>query len=74
MIDVFQTPFGNPDLRLVRGEGNGEDVEKFRQDHQRDWESWLVAEGHSLTDETMLVAEVFELIEVAEEQKEIRVF
>jgi uncharacterized protein YhfF len=66
MVDIFQTPFGNPDLRLVRGEGDGEDVEKFRQDHQRDWESWLAAEGYSLTDETMLVAEVFELIEVAE--------
>lgn len=60
MVDVFQTPFGNPDLRLVRGEGDGEDVEKFRQDHQGDWESWLVAEGYSLTDETVLVAEVFE--------------
>jgi len=63
MIDVFQTPFGNPDLRLVRGEGNGEDVEEFQQDHQRDWESWLTSEGHSLTDETMLVAEVFDLVE-----------
>ncbi len=66
VVDVFQTPFGNPDLRLVRGEGNGEDAEAFRQDHQGDWEMWLAEEGYSLTDETMLVAEVFELVEVAE--------
>jgi uncharacterized protein YhfF len=66
MVDVFQTSFGNPDLRLVRGEGDGEDSEKFRRDHQSDWKSWLETEGYSLTDETMLVAEVFELVEVAE--------
>ena len=66
MIDVFQTSFGDPDPRLVRGEGDGENSEKFRQDHQRDWKSWLEAEGYTLTDETVLVAEVFELIEVAE--------
>ena len=66
MVDVFQTAFGSPDLRLVRGEGDGEDSEKFRRDHQTDWKSWLEAEGHSLTDETRLVAEVFMLIEVAE--------
>ena len=64
--DVFQTSFGNPDPRLVSGEGNGEDAETFKRDHQKDWEIWLAAEGHSLTDETVLVAEVFELIEVAE--------
>lgn len=66
MIDIFQTPFGNPDLRLVRGEGNGEDAEEFRQDHLRDWQSWLEEEGYSLTDETTLVVEEFELVEVVE--------
>jgi uncharacterized protein YhfF len=66
IVDVFQTSFGNPDPRLVSGEGNGDNAEQFRQDHQRDWESWLAAEGYSLTNETVLVAEVFELIEVAE--------
>jgi uncharacterized protein YhfF len=65
MVDVFQTSFGSPDPRLVSGEGDGEDVGKFMRDHQRDWRSWLEAEGYSLTDETTLVAEVFELIEVA---------
>lgn len=66
IVDVFQTSFGNPDLRLVRGEGDGEDIEKFRRDHQRAWKSWLEAKGYLLTDETRLIAEVFELMEVAE--------
>lgn len=66
IVAVFQTSFGNPDPRLVRGEGDGDDAEKFRHDHHRAWESWLAAEGYSLTDETVLVAEVFELIEVAD--------
>ncbi len=66
MVDVFQTSFGDPDLRLVKGEGDGEDSEKFRRDHQRDWKSWLEAEEYSLTDQTRLIAEVFELIEVVE--------
>src|SRR6185437_1953311 len=66
VVAVFQTSFGHPDLRLVRGEGNGEDAEEFRREHRRDWKSWLEAEGYSLTDETILLAEVFQLIEVAE--------
>ena len=66
MVGVFQTAFGNPDLRLVRGEGGGEDSEKFRRDHQKDWKSWLEAEGYTLTDETTLLAEVFILVDVAE--------
>jgi uncharacterized protein YhfF len=66
MLDVFQTTFGNPDPRLVRGEGNGEDAEEFRQDHLRSWQSWLEEEGRTLTDDTILVVEEFELVEVAE--------
>ena len=66
MIDVFQTTFGHPDSRVVRGEGNGEDSEQFRQEHRNDWKTWLEAEGVELTDQTTLVVEVFELIEVVE--------
>src|SRR5688572_24924644 len=32
---VYETPFGNPDPRLVRGEGDGEDMEKFKREHRR---------------------------------------
>ncbi len=66
VVDVFQTTFGAPDSRVVRGEGNGEGSEQFRQEHRKDWKTWLEAEGVALTDETTLVVEVFELIEVAE--------
>lgn len=66
MVAVFQTVFGNPDPRLVRGEGNGEDAAQFQQDHHECWDSWLATEGRSLTDETLLVVELFELVEVAE--------
>ncbi|HUY77737.1 MAG TPA: ASCH domain-containing protein [Ktedonobacterales bacterium] len=65
VIDVFQTPFGDPDQRLVSGEGDGDDVGKFQQDHRMDWKDWLAAEGYTLMDETILVVEVFELIDVA---------
>lgn len=59
MIEVFETTFGNPDLRLVRGEGDGDDVKKFQQDHQKVYESL----GIEATDESILVVELFELVE-----------
>ncbi|GCE28788.1 hypothetical protein KDA_42720 [Dictyobacter alpinus] len=66
MLDVFETPFGDPDPRLVSGEGAGEDAEKFRQDHRLEWKDWFEEQGYALTEQMMLVAEVFELVEVAE--------
>lgn len=66
MIDVFETTFGHPDLRLVRGEGDGDDVEKFKLDHVGVWTDEMAAVGHPLTDETVLIVEEFELVEGAE--------
>jgi uncharacterized protein YhfF len=66
MIDVFETTFGSPDPRLVRGEGDGEDVEQFKHEHRSVWADELAAKGHPLTDETVLIVEEFELIEGAE--------
>lgn len=66
MLDIFQTTFGKPDPRLVKGEGNGEDVEAFQQDHHESWDSWLATEERTLTDDMVLVVELFELVEVAE--------
>lgn len=34
ILDVFETTYGAPELRLVRGEGAGEDIEKFQRDHR----------------------------------------
>jgi len=66
MIDVFETTFGSPDPRLVRGEGDGEDVEQFKHDHRSVWANELAAKGHPLTDETVLIVEEFELVEGTE--------
>jgi uncharacterized protein YhfF len=66
MIDVFETTFGHPDPRLVRGEGDGDDVEKFKLDHMGVWDDWLAAVGHPLTDQTVLIVEEFELVADAE--------
>ncbi len=62
MIDVFETTFGHPDPHLVRGEGDGDDVEKFKHDHIRVWADEMAAAGHPLTDETVLIVEEFELV------------
>jgi uncharacterized protein YhfF len=66
MIDVFETTFGRPDPRLVRGEGDGEDVEQFKHDHMGVWAGELAAAGHPLTDETVLIVEEFELVPKSE--------
>ena len=55
--EVFETTFGNPDLRLVRGEGNGEDIKTFQEEHKAAWQNI----GIELKEETVLVVELFEL-------------
>jgi uncharacterized protein YhfF len=62
VIGVFETTFGDPDPRLVRGEGDGDDVAKFRREHLAAWRVWLAAADQPLTDETVLIAELFELV------------
>ncbi|MGG1662070.1 hypothetical protein [Brevibacillus sp. NRS-1366] len=56
--EVFETTFGNPDIRLVQGEGNGDDVTQFQEDHIFAWKDI----GVELTDDTILIVELFELI------------
>lgn len=65
MIDVFETTFGSPDQRLVNGEGNGRDVEQFKREHIAAWDG-METDDKPLTDDTVLVVELFELVEVAE--------
>lgn len=55
--EVFETTFGNPDLRLVRGEGNGDDIRKFQEDHRLAWKEI----APDLNNETILIVELFEL-------------
>ncbi len=65
ILDVFETTFGNPDMRLVRGEGDGNDVRAFQEDHRRAWHETM--QDAELKDDTVLVVELFELVGVAEE-------
>jgi uncharacterized protein YhfF len=63
---VYETTFGSPDLRLVRGEGDGDDVEKFKRGHRR-WFNALLKEKRlpPLADDSVLIVWEFELIETA---------
>lgn len=57
--EVFETTFGNPDPRLVQGEGNGDNVHQFQEDHRLAWKDLTI----ELQDETILVVELFELVQ-----------
>jgi uncharacterized protein YhfF len=62
ITDVFETTFGNPDPRLVAGEGYGTDVQAFQLAHEKAWAD-LVAQGQlKLDGDTILVVELFERI------------
>ena len=64
MLAVFETTFGHPDPRLVSGEGHGDDDESFKVANAKAW-GGLEADGQPLSDGSVLVAEIFELVEVA---------
>jgi uncharacterized protein YhfF len=63
---VYETTFGSPDMRLVRGEGDGEDVEKFKREHGRWFDALLKDKAlPPLADDSVLIVWEFELIETA---------
>lgn len=62
VTDVFETTFGNPDSRLVSGEGDGDDAAAFQADHRIAWQATLP--DLPLTDDAILIVEIFELISV----------
>ncbi len=64
MLAVYETTFGLPAPGVVNGEGFGDDAEAFRQDHREAWAEEMEEEGNPLSDETILVVEEFELVEV----------
>lgn len=67
MLDVFETKFGNPDPRLVVGEGFGEDVQAYQAAHRKVWEDLAESGKLKLGDDTILVVELFELVNEREE-------
>ena len=63
ILECFETTFGDPEPRLLEGEGSGR--EEFRANHRRAWGEWLAGLGKQLTDDLVLFAERFELVDVA---------
>ena len=66
MVAVYETTFGLPAPGVVRGEGFGDDAEAFRRDHREAWAEEMEEEGNPLSDDTVLVVEEFELVEVVD--------
>ena len=61
---VYKTAFGNPNPRLVRGEGDGDDVEKFKREHEPWFSRVLEDRGlPPLADDSALIVWEFELVE-----------
>ena len=63
-VEVFETTYGEPDPRLVAGEVCA-DAAEFRRGHEHVWDDLFEKAGSSLRDETVLIAELFELVEGA---------
>ena len=59
-LAVFETSFGKPDPRLVFGEACAS-AEEFRQAHEHVWDDLFAKAASSLRDDTVLIAELFEL-------------
>ncbi len=67
VLDVFATTWGDPDPRLVDGEGYGEEVEAWQRFVEPALADGLAQEGIDLTDDTELLVQQVELLEVADE-------
>jgi uncharacterized protein YhfF len=63
-LAVFETTYGDPDPRLVAGEVCAAAAE-FQRGHAHVWDDLFVKAGTSLRDETILLAELFELVAAA---------
>lgn len=61
-LEVFETTYGRPDPRLVAGEVCA-DAAEFRRGHAHVWDDLFEKAGSALRDETLLIAELFELVE-----------
>jgi uncharacterized protein YhfF len=61
MLEVFETPWGAPDARLVRAEEFA-DAEAWRAAMAAAWRSALEPAGVVLRDDTAVFAEMFELV------------
>ena len=65
VLDVFATTWGEPDPRLVRGEGYEGDVEAWRRFAGPTLAAGLDEDGAELIDDTELLVQQVEVVEVA---------
>ena len=61
VVDVYEVPFGEPDARLLEGEGFAGDPAGFQRAHSNVWRDLLDEE--TLTAETVLLVECFRLVD-----------
>ncbi len=62
VLEVFETPWGAPDPRLVAGEGFTS-VDEWRRVMAAAWDDLIVETGLTLSDDTPILAELFELVD-----------
>ena len=67
VVDVFTTTWGDPDPRLVRGEGYGEAVDAWRRFVGPTLAAGLAEDGEELTDTTDLLVQEVEVVEVVDD-------
>jgi len=63
ILECFETTFGDPALPFLAGEGST--LAEFQENHRRAWGAWFADLGKELTGELVLLAERFELVDVA---------
>lgn len=67
VVDVLETTWGDPDPRLVAGEGYGEDVAAWRGFVGPALAAGLAEEGLDLTDDTELLVQQVEVVATADD-------
>jgi uncharacterized protein YhfF len=63
ILECFETTFGDPAPPLLEGEGST--LAEFQENHRRAWGAWFAGLGKELTGDLVLLAERFELVDVA---------
>src|SRR5262245_6181284 len=64
VVDVFETTWGDPDPRVVRGEGF-ETADAWRAAMSAAWRDLVAAGAFELRDDTRMLVELFEVVEGA---------
>ncbi len=49
-------------MRLVKGEGNGDRIDEFQEDHRMAWAELIKNGELELNEDTVLITELFELV------------